>query len=239
MNFMQVTFKKLKDFVRRHSVASGVLYFANMLLAALDSPLAIVAYALFVQPVPLRPMLQKNAKTNITVRLISRDEYRVEWFDRPASVIERRFQQNTFCFVAFDQDKPVGSLWLCCNNYMEDEVRCRFILQPADAVAWDFDVYVAPKYRMSRVFVYLWDAGDAWLREHGFRWSCSRIDMLNMESMRAHQRMGASRIGVAVFVKGWDWQLTLATLRPFAHFSRNDRSFPQIPVGPGVDLRGG
>lgn len=171
-------------------------------------------YLLVAQRVPAAPLTRARPGRKVTVRQVSESEYQVAWFPRPAEMIAPRFRQGAQCFVAFRGPEPVGCLWLATGTYEEDEVRCTFVLQPPERLAWDFDVYVAQAHRGGRVFAYLWDAAFSWLREGGYDYTASRIDAFNAASVRSHARMGAKVIGSAVFVHLPRHQVLLSSVKP-------------------------
>jgi hypothetical protein len=49
------------------------------------------------------------------------------------------------------------------------------------------------------------------MQARGVRWSISQVNAFNVESMRAHQRLGARRIGWALFVLLGSLQWTLTS----------------------------
>ena len=153
----------------------------------------------------------------------------VHAFPRPAAVIARRFENGARCLVARKGERFVGFLWTQPREYVEDEVRCIYSLQPPDATAWDFDVYVDPQFRLSKAFIRLWDTAHARLRSEGRAWTMSRIHVLNRESIRAHTRLGAVRLASALFVTGRGFQLALFTVRPYFHAGGPGRT-PRITL---------
>lgn len=221
---------KIKPIFHSYGTANGLLYLMQAVMARLSIPVQIANYRLFLQPVTLALPHQAKPGSSISIRQIDQAEYRVEWFERPAEIIEQRYRQGARCFVAFDRGTPIGCLWLCFNSYLEDTVRCNFVLCPKDKVVWDFDVYVAPKYRLGRTFLYLWEAAREWLRNQGFEWTASRIDAFNINSLNSHRRMGAVQVGAAVFVACRNWQIMLANVQPYFHFSVATGKLPEVVV---------
>ena len=76
------------------------------------------------------------------------------------------------------ETNSLGYLWLKLQGYEEDEVRCRYVPVPERGTAWDFDIYVAPPYRMGRTFTRMWIAANDFLRSNGIEWTLSRISSL-------------------------------------------------------------
>ncbi|MDD5036234.1 MAG: hypothetical protein PHE55_15910 [Methylococcaceae bacterium] len=226
------TVRKFKEVIIRLGWGDGLFYVSVVLLKSLGIPVTVRKYYLLAQAVPADPFIPPSPKNRISVRQILPEEYRTEWFPRPQEVIDARFGQGAVCFVAFDQAEPVGCIWFCPGPYLEDEVRCCFVPEPAGQAVWDFDVYVYPKYRLGRTFLYLWDYGNLWLRNNGYAWSMSRVDCLNRESLNSHQRLGAVKSGSAIFITCCDMQLMLANLFPYVHASFSNRAIPKLSISP-------
>ena len=96
----------------------------------------------------------------ISIAPVSPDDRIVKQFPRSADVIDRRFRDDAICLVARKGDEFAGYLWLKLRGYEEDEVRCRYVPVPERSTAWDFDIYVAPPYRMGRTFTRMWSAAN-------------------------------------------------------------------------------
>ncbi len=115
---------------------------------------------------------------------------------------------------------------------MEDEVRCRYVLDEPVHGVWDFDVYVVPKYRLGRTLARLWRAADIELERAGVAWSFSRISAFNAGSRRTHEKLGAVSCGGAVFVVLGGLQVALMSQAPFVHVSTSPRSYPTLHLRP-------
>lgn len=214
------------------SSATGRDYLIRRVLALIG--VRRFRYRLVVQPVPPRPLLARPP-SGLEIRAVGREEYQPDWFPRPSSTIDFRYRQGAICWVAFTKEQPVGCLWIVPGTYQEDEVQCRFIPSPDGRVAWDFDVYVTEDMRLTRTFALLWDTANAWLREHGFQWTASRIDTLNESSWRAHAAMGARQVDEAIF-----WQLGQHQISYGAGglcYSVLGRSLPAIIVDVDAEAR--
>lgn len=220
----------------------AALYLLTRAIRKLVPRVSVRYYWLVVQPVSASPRLQRRTSSRgVKVRAVTQPEYQVEWFPRSERVVSSRFAQGAICFVAFSGSGEVaGCIWIVPGPYDEDEVRCRFVPCPEGRAAWDFDVYIHPRYRLGRTFLYLWDAANDWMREKGIRWSASRIDGFNSESLKSHWAMGARRVGRAYFVCIGNrylstgdngWQLAFLPRFPWIHCSRARR--PAVVVDPG------
>jgi hypothetical protein len=193
----------------------------------------IVWYVLVAQPV--RPQMRVPARLgrDVATRLLAAGDPLLAQAPRPAAVIDDRFAQGALCFGAERSGSLAGFLWICPSRYVEDDVRCVFVLPPTGDAWWDFDVWVTPEQRNGIVFARLWGAAHEHLRGVDAHWTCSRIVRHNASSIAAHRRLGAVTIGNAFFLCGRRWQVTIAR-RPSFHFSRQTASMPVIPVQPPI-----
>lgn len=221
---VQKTFREL-------GFANGLwLAVHRMLTKVTGGQAQVFRYYLVVQPVPTESVLGARASAASTVRQVGPDDPRVGDFPRPAEVIANRFAGDSKCYVAEVKDRFAGYLWLAFNAYEEDEVRCRFeMLEPGISV-WDYDVYVAPEFRLGRTFVRLWDAANHDLAQRGVRWTFSRISAFNAGSMGAHRRMGMAPLFIATFVCLGRVQLSLFGVAPFIHIGWNDGQRPVLEL---------
>ncbi len=214
---------QLWQWVKQLGLLNSGLYLANRLAQKLALDASINKYYFAAQAVNRQPLLPENKGRRLRV---------VEWpqqghphpCPRPAQVIADRYQQGAVCLAAYKDDEFTGCLWFVTTAYQEDEVRCRYVLPPA--AVWDFDVYVDAKYRLSPVFLKLWDAASSRLLADGFAWSLSRISAFNALSLSSHKRMGAKVLGWAVFIRLRSVQFTVASVPPFLHGSFSENAFP-------------
>lgn len=213
---------------RETGYGNALAYVGSRLLSRVAPGVTVIRYLLVAQPVPEISPLPPRRRSSVDIRLVPPDQYRYEWFPRPRANIDARFAQGAICFVAFREDRPAACLWLKQGAFLEDEVRCRFVPLPAGSTMWDFDVYVAPEYRGTRIFAYLWDAGFGWARSKGIMWSISRINAFNLQSIRSHTRLGATVVGTATFCVAGRLQLVLNANRPIVHVSLE--TCPEIHV---------
>ena len=178
------------------------LYYTDRVLRAVSADRSrIVPYWLYAQPVPTADEANsRSARARNWGRWVDEPAELPEDQPRPPAVIARRFSQGSTCLLKENDDGLVGFLWLHLGPYPEDEVRAMFVPRPEALSAWDFDVYVAPRYRVSLAFARLWDAANAWMRDRGVLWCHSRVSMFNTNSMQVHERLGARRTGWLVFL---------------------------------------
>lgn len=208
------------------------LYGADRLLSRLGGAVGIYRYYLVAQPVPDQPLLPARRGRAIDVERMAAGHPGFGGLPLGEDVIAYRFAQEAVCFGAFQDGEIRGCLWLCLGPYDEDEVRCRFVHLPESETAWDFDVYVCPDARVGFAFGRLWDEANAFLREKGVSWSMSRISAFNPGSLASHTRLGARRVGSAIYLKLGGWQVTIADVAPYMHLSTGAGSVPRLRVGP-------
>lgn len=194
-------FMSLRETLGKLDTTDGVAYLLAQVLRRLSGGRArIVRYHFFAQPVPQEPKKHTRPSVKSRVRQITAADPIIAAFPRSKAVIEQRFQSGATCFVAENDGRFAGYLWLAREKYEEDEVRCTYSLTPSEHCAWDFDVYVAPDYRIGRTFARLWDAANQYLAQEGIQWSMSRITPFNIASIAAHQRLGLIKLCSATFL---------------------------------------
>ena len=225
---MTASYSKVRHLIRELGVSRALLYGIDYSLKRVTGSKHVYHYLFTAQPVSTHGLMGRAPSRSIRIEAIPRQRYDHRWFPRPADVINSRFEQGAICFVAFKDNDPVGSLWLVSGKYNEDEVACCFLPQPENSVAWDFDVYVTPELRASRLFGYLWDAAFQWLRQHGYSWTMSRIDAFNAASVRTHARLGAKTIGQGLFLVVGRLQLSAFSVKPFVHIHWRGARPPRV-----------
>lgn len=152
----------------------------------------------------------------------------IEQAGRPPQTLRSRFDQRSRCVVAERGGQLAGFIWLCPESYREDEVRCVYRWSPAAQVVWDYDVFIAPPFRMGRLFSRLWEHAHTLLATENVRWTLSRIDAFNAGSLAAHRKLGALDVARGWFVLIGSAQITVSSARPHWHFSLRDADAPQL-----------
>ena len=209
---------------------NAVYWAFNRVFDGLRVPCKINRYFFVAQPVATSPFLPPRRGRSIDIRILQPDESALRDLPLSDTVLRYRFDQNAICFGAFQDKSIVGCLWLCPATYNEDEVRCRYELNPETSTAWDFDVYVAPAARGGFAFLKLWDAANAYLREQKITWSLSRISAFNPVSLRTHQNIGARRFVSAVFLRLGCLQLMVSSVKPCVHLSFSSNHIPKLAL---------
>ena len=116
----------------------------------------------------------------------------------------------------------IGYVWFSFGKYFEDEVRCIYILDPADESVFDFDLFLFPEHRMGLGFTIIWEEANKYLRNRGINQTFSRLTQSNITSKKAHKHLKWKRCGSAFFLKAWHFELMFATISPYLGFSLRD-----------------
>ncbi len=222
--------KKVLDLQRQLGIVNTILFAINRILILSPFSFKVIKYYFAAQKLSSQPLLSGNRGSKFRVLEIDRND-KNNPCQRPESVIKDRYNQGANCLVAYKNTEFAGCLWYIKNRYKEDEVNCLYEL-PANDSVWDFDVYVEPKFRLSPVFLKLWDYTSDKLIKENRHWSLSRISAFNPNSLFSHKRMGAVIIGWAVFICLGAIQVTIANVSPFFHVSFGKASFPVFRLEP-------
>jgi hypothetical protein len=224
--------RAVRDNLRSLGWINGLLYLtAKVLSRGTGGRARLILYELVAQPVSAEPLLPAHRGKNIRIYEARPDDPLVHSVaGRREGVIRERFSRGARCLVAELRGELAGFLWFMRGDYPEDEVRCLFRPEPPEECVWDYDVFVAEKHRLSPVFLKLWQAANELLSAEGVRWSCSRISGFNPASRGSHARLGATKVGSAVFLVLGKWQFMLASRAPFVHASFSEHSRPVLRV---------
>jgi hypothetical protein len=215
---------------RGRSVA--LLYAAHRALGAVTGGHGrIVSYELVAQPIGAGHTNHVRDDPNTQIQLTAPSDAITAAFPRPAHINQARWTQGARCYTAVVKGEFAATLWIQPQRYLEDEVRCDFLMSEPHAV-WDFDVYVAPRYRLGRTLARLWKTVDAQLFSQGVRWTFSRISRFNAESLNAHARLGAVSVGRATFLALGPWQVAHWQTAAGRHFACSLRQRIRICMAP-------
>lgn len=230
---MSSLFAAIRESVASHGWGNGVLYAIGRALSRMTrNRCRLFKYYFVAQPVPSQPLTPSSRPTAARIYQVHATDPIVALFPRPPDVVAWRFESGAACFAAERGQELMGFIWIKRERYEEDEVRCDYLLDPAGGVAWDFDAWIAPEFRMTRAFVQLWDAANDYLRGYGYRWSASRISAFNPVSLASHRRLGAIDLSTGVFLVLGTAQLALFTCRPYFHLSLGTGSRPKLRFHP-------
>lgn len=206
---------------------------ARVLQTVFAGRVRLVKYYFVAQPVVQPDQALIRRATPFVFEWIGPESELFAQVERPASVIADRFAQGARCLAARTAGGELaGFLWYVVGPYCEDEVRAVFWPAPAGRVAWDFDVTIMPRYRLGRLFSYLWARASVEMAASGIEYTVSRISAFNAGSLRSHGRLGARTAGAAIFLCAGHWQLTTSTLKPWLHLSRSRETRFELTVSP-------
>ena len=160
---------------------NAALYVASRALAALfGRRVRIVKYYFVAQPIAASGAGSASGSFELT--WAGPDSPLFAQVERPPDVLAARFAMGARCLAATLRDTELaGFLWFVVGPYDEDEVRARFVPAPAAKASWDFDVTIMPRFRMGRLFGYLWRRAGDELAVRGVTQSVSRISAFNSE----------------------------------------------------------
>ncbi|SDY11314.1 hypothetical protein [Nitrosomonas halophila] len=214
-------------------IKDTLLYIFDRLLYKISfKTLILHKYYITQQPVSQDCLVPAGKGGDIEIAQIGPDHPLLQQMDRPFSVLQKRFANGGHCFSARKGEQFAGNLWLNFDKYQEDEVRCTYVLQPKGQAAWDYDVFVLPKYRFSYVFAKLWDEANKVMRQRGIGHVYSRINYYNIASLQAHKRLGSRIIGSLFFINLGRFQCAISLhFKPTLTFSLNRDVFPEVHIG--------
>lgn len=209
----------LNELRRLGWVGSFAYYVPRFVSVVTAGRCKIFPIAFYAQPVRSQSLLRDSADNGITVGVLSPESVPEPSFGRPEGVIPERFESGHTCIGVIKDSDLQGFMWLSTGPVHERRVRCVFEPNPPGRAAWDYDVFVAPRHRFGRTFARLWDGAWKYLDAQGYKTTLSWIELSNVDSVRAHTRLGAQKVGWAVFVVAWSTQLTISSCRPYVHWS--------------------
>lgn len=221
---------KIKANVRELGWINAFLYGLERGFRRFAPALGVYRYYFVAQPVPGGALLAPGRGATITVRQLAEHDPALRSLPVDERVVAARFRHNSICFGAFRGEAAIGCLWLCFGGYVEDEVASVFRPWPGDRAAWDFDLYIDPKYRVGFAFARLWDAAYAYLRERGYRWTVSRISAFNAVSLNSHAKLGAVRVGSLLVLRAGGVQVSFSSLRPYVNVGMGAKTMPEYRI---------
>ena len=222
---------RLLHSLRELGPLGAVIHCGDYVLAGLSvGRCRLRGYALIAQPLGQGELVSPADKGCAAVQEVARGDPLMNDFPRTAEVNQQRWLAGASCLAATVKGAFAGTVWIARGSHVEDEVRCVYNLaDPAHSV-WDFDLYLAPRYRGGRMFARLWQAVDGRLAAEGIQWTFSRISLLNPASLAAHKRLNAQRVGTALFLTLGPLQLAVFSRAPFVHLSINSTSRPAVSM---------
>jgi hypothetical protein len=207
---------------------AGAIYGLDRVLRRIHPHLGLVMYDLMAQPITDKPLLPAGLARNLSFRELAADSSEVAAMAARPEIKAQRFAQGATALGVFRKDTLLGYVWFCTGRYVEDEVRCVYVMQHPEVAVFDFDLVVVPESRMGLGFAALWHCANQYLTARGVRTSYSRVTRFNVASRLAHQRLGARRFGTALFLQVASVEVMLASVQPYVSFSVGPSTQPQL-----------
>jgi hypothetical protein len=230
--------KRLAGPFREFGFAAGLIYAMDRVLSRLSPHVGIKFYELMAQPVPPLPLLPVGLSRKLVSALIPPGHPDIGRMPARLEIKRQRFERGARCLGIYRKDELLGYVWFRSGGYDEDEVRCTYMLDSGDLDVFDFDLYVMPEHRMGLAFSSVWHGAFEHLRQEGVAYSFSRMTRFNTASRKAHQRLGAVRLGRALFLCVGSVQFMVSSLRPWLGLTWGDRRvmlrIPQPAHSPGA-----
>lgn len=210
----------LRSEFRELGVAGALVYFLDRALARLlGGNSSLLALRYYLQPLPKDRIVAIRENDPVRVGPISEAYIDPSAFGRPIDAIHERFREGSICIAAIRNEELLGFMWLQRGVLKERLVRCDMQLKPESRVMWDYDFFIQPRHRMGRLFGKLWDGAAETLRTEGVEATVSWIRVGNLVSEQAHSRLGAKRIGWAVFLTIRGRQTMISSFKPYLSFA--------------------
>ncbi len=216
---MAALFRRLLAPCREFGLTVGMLYLVDRALRSFSPRVGLQAYELMEQPIDGRALLPVTLARNLEFVDIGPGHPALEQMPARADIKASRFAQGARCMGVYRKGELLGYLWWCPGRYDEDEVRCTYHLEPAEQSVFDFDLYVMPQHRLGIAFMAIWHGANQWLHARGVRHSFSRVTLFNLASRRAHARLGGRRIGGALFMQLYRFELMFSSVPPHFGFT--------------------
>ena len=219
-----MSIKKLRVYrlFKELGAITGIWYVLDKLLRAITKSGFVRRYYIVAQPINVDSIGAKKPPSNILLKTLTNECHDIiDQMPRDNTLLHQRLSEGSFCFYTTKEAKLSGMLWFRKHVYYEDEVSCVYKLSPSDSVVWDFDVFIDKKYRIGVLFYKLWNEAMARLLADDIKYTISRISAFNVNSLRSHQRLGESVMGVVTFVVIKNHQITLFGRWPFILITRS------------------
>jgi hypothetical protein len=195
----------------------------------------LLHYCIMAQPVPAAPARAARAARTLEVERIGPAHPLLPQLPHRAEALRKRFSEHAVCHAAHRDGQLIGYLWLQETPFADRDAGCLFVPSPAGRAAWDYDLWIAPAWRMSRAFVRLWEVAHAYLHSRGIGWTLSCVSGDNRASLVAHERLGARLVSEAWILRVGPRQVAAFTQPPFVDLCLFTGARPTLEVrAPGV-----
>ena len=219
---MKIAFyQKLKTLIKQIGKRATFVFICHKLVKKLSRNNAIYYYLFYKMDIKQSAKLLQR-KPTYSFTWLSEYNDKLSALPRPNAVILDRFNQGCKCLLAEKDGVFVGCIWLGFGTYIEDECRAKYSL--SETSAWDFDVYVEPSQRLSRLFIYMWSQVLTDLEAQGYENCYSRISAFNQASITTHSRLGGKEVGRSIISALQSSELAISNFKPHFHFSTKDKS---------------
>lgn len=208
-------FDKFLTNFRLFGVVGGLIYTLDRLLSRLSTKSKLYYYELMVQPIHNSPLLPESLSKSLTLKEIYRGDPEILHMPRPSELIDFRFDQGARCLGLYQDKDFIGYMWFSAGSYLEDEVRCHYVLDPALESVFDFDIFLFPEHRMGLGFVGMWNEVNKFLCKANIHYTFSRLTRFNLPSRQAHVHLGWKRLGQALFLQLGSVEFMFATVSPY------------------------
>jgi hypothetical protein len=118
------------------------------------------------------------------------------FLDHPAG--RAQLASGDTAYVCQHRGEYAGSTWVAMGAFVQpftSGLRVRFVLEEPGRTAWDYDLQISPRYRLTPVLNLLWRTMLRDLDERGVEWSLSSISVFNAYSRHVHDRLQPVRLG--------------------------------------------
>jgi hypothetical protein len=211
----------IRNDIRQMGFAGWLLYATNRALNRISKGrVEILALRFYLQPLPADRLVEVRENDPVRVGPVSPASLDLAAFGRPIDAIHERIAAGSICIAALRERELLGFMWLQRGALKERLVECYMRVEPSSQVVWDYDFFIHPRYRLGRLFGRLWDAAASTLREEGVAATISWIRIENRASELAHARLGAQRIGWAVFVRLRGGRAMVTSFPPYLSYSK-------------------
>jgi hypothetical protein len=175
----------------------------------------LLHYLIMAQPVPPETARGAGPARGIEVERVGQGHALLSQFPHRAEALRQRFAEQAVCHAAHRDGELIGYVWVQETPFADRDAGCLFVPTPAGRAAWDYDLWIAPSWRMSRAFQRLWEGAHGYLRARGVAWTMSCVSGRNHPSLAAHQRLGARLVSQAWILRLGARQLAAFTQPPF------------------------
>lgn len=210
--------RKLSSPIQEFGWAAGSLYLLHRVLQQISTRLGLCVYEMMMQPIGTKPLLPANLAKGFRYAEIPHGHPDLALMPAREDIKQQRFAQGAVCLGTYRAEQLVGYIWFCFDQYLEDEVRCTYVMPEATTV-FDFDLYVMPEHRMGLTFPAIWHGANEYLHARGVRFTFSRLTRFNTASRRAHAHLRWVRVAKVVFLKAWSAEFMVATAPPYLGFT--------------------